>query len=397
MKKVVIANFYPVWPPMGGGQRRIFFLARELSKEFDVDLVVPERQGVNKTLQFSPTFRQTHVAVETRFRTLEQRLDQEVRMAADVAYAMHWDECQCYQQVLANRVARADVVVTAHPYSIRAILKARGDRSIPVVFDSQNVEGRGKASVLEGFNAYLDEVRAIERAALEGADCVFACSVSDAVAFEEDYGIDARRIKIIENGVDALGVPIVPSEIRDRLRAQLGLSDRLIAVFGGSYHHPNFRAAQRIVNMAQSIPQIAFVFLGSVCNHDVLKYANADNVICLGEVDESTKWMMFNAADIGLNPMELGSGSNIKMFEYAAASLTALSTSFGARGIELEPAQEFLLAELEAMAPLLSSLDFSSHDRLRAIGVRAQKKVIAVADWSVIGKRYIESFSSLTA
>lgn len=396
MKKVVIANFYPVWPPIGGGQRRIFFLARELSKEFEVDIVVPERQGFSKTLQFSPTLCQTHVAVEDRFRILEQRIDNDVRMAADVAYAMHWEECHHYQEVLADRVAFADAVVTAHPYSIRAILKARGVRSIPVFFDSQNVEGRGKASVLNGFDAYLDEVRAIERSALERADCIFACSDTDATAFAEDYGTDAKLITIIENGVDAVGVPIVPADIRDRLRADLGLSDRLAAVFGGSYHYPNFRAAQRIVDVAQSTPQIAFIFLGSVCNHDVLKYTKADNIICLGEVDESTKWMMFSSADIGLNPMELGSGTNIKMFEYAAAGLPSISTRFGVRGIALQPGQEFLLAEVQEMAPLLGGLNLLSRDRLRKIGARAQKKVAAVADWSVIGRRYLESFHLLT-
>jgi glycosyltransferase involved in cell wall biosynthesis len=396
MKNVVIANFYHVWPPIGGGQRRIFFLARELSKDFDVDIVVPERQGINKILEFSPTLRQIHVAVESRFRTFEQRLENEVRMAADVAYAMHWDECHLYQQVLADRVSSADAVVTAHPYSIRAILKARGDRSIPVVFDSQNVECRGKASVLDGFDSYLDEVRAIERSALENADCVIACSDSDSLAFAEDYGVEADRFTIIENGVDAIGVPVVSLDIRDKLRAELGLSDKLAAVFGGSYHHPNFRAAQRIVDIAPSLPQITFLFLGRVCNHDALQHASAANIICLGEVDESTKWMTFNVADIGLNPMELGSGTNIKMFEYAAAGLTAISTRFGARGIELEPGLDFLLAEVEEMPSLLGSLDFSSHDRLRKIGALAQKKVIAVADWSVIGKRYREKFCALT-
>jgi glycosyltransferase involved in cell wall biosynthesis len=397
MKKVIIANFYPVWPPIGGGQRRIFFLARELSKEFQVDIVVPERQGVSKILQFSPTLRQTHVGVEVQFRTLEQRLENEVRMAADVAYAMHWEECHHYQEVLADRVACADAVVTAHPYSIWAILKARGDRSIPVVFDSQNVEGRGKASVLDGFDAYLDEVRNIERRALESADCIFACSETDATAFAEDYGMDAKGITIIENGVDAVGVPIVAEDIRERLRVDLGLSDRLAAVFGGSYHYPNFQAVQRIVDVAQTTPQIVFIFLGSVCNHDILKYTKAENIICLGEVDESTKWMMFSVADMGLNPMELGSGSNIKMFEYAAAGLPSISTRFGARGIALQPDQEFLLAEVHEMASLLGRLDLASRGKLRKMGARAQKKVLAVADWSVIGKRYLEAFRSLTA
>jgi len=397
MKRVVIANFYPVWPVVGGGQRRIFFLARELSKAFDVEIVVPERQGFSKTLQFSHTLRQTHVAVETRFGTLERRLDSEVKSAADVAYTMYWNECHHYQSVLADRIASADAVVTAHPYSIRSVLEARGGHSVPVVFDSQNVEGRGKASVLEGYDSYLAEVRAIEREALRDSDRIFACSESDSAAFTEDYGIPSDKITIIENGVDALGVPSVSADIRDRLRSDLSLSNRLVAVFGGSYHYPNFQAARRTIDLAKATPEIAYIFLGGVCNHEDLKTCNAENIVCLGEVDESSKWMVFNMADIGLNPMELGSGSNIKMFEYAAAGLTCLSTQFGARGIGLEPVEEYLLAEVDQMAPLLNSFNAKSRDRLMDIGLRGKNKVTAIADWSVIGKRYINSFQSITS
>ena len=50
-------------------------------------------------------------------------------------------------------------------------------------------------------------------------------------------------------------------------------------------------------------------------------------------MDENTKWLLFNIGDFGLNPMEQGSGSNIKIFEYAAAGLVIVSTPFGVRGV----------------------------------------------------------------
>ena len=40
------------------------------------------------------------------------------------------------------------------------------------------------------------------------------------------------------------------------------------------------------------------------------------------------------AADIGLNPMVSGSGTNLKIPEYLAFGLAVLSTNFGARGIK---------------------------------------------------------------
>lgn len=397
MKRVVIANFYPVWPAVGGGQRRIFFLARELSKEFDVEIVAPERSGMNRTVTFSRSFRETRVVADARFRTLETRLDSEVQMAADLAYTKYWDECRQYQDVLAARLAKADVAITAHPYSIGAILQARGGRDLPVIFDSQNVEFQQKTSVLKDFPDHLDAIRKIERLALEASDLTMACSVADARAFGEEYGVDPERIVIIENGVDALGVPPVPAEVVSQLRARLGVADRLVAIFGGSYHHPNFRAVERILATAERTPDVIYVILGSVCNHPMLQDVKAQNVRCLGLVEESTKWMAFTMADIGLNPMELGSGTNIKMFEYAAAGLPAMSTEFGARGIPLEAGTEYLAVEIDEMARVLGELGVADRPRLAEIGRRARTTVTETADWSAIGRRYRDAVRGLCA
>jgi glycosyltransferase involved in cell wall biosynthesis len=397
MKRVVIANFYPVWPAIGGGQRRIFFLARELAKEFDVEIVAPERSGVSKTIEFTPSFRESRVLVEPSFRQSEVGLDEQVKMASDVAYARFWDQCLEYQNVLARRLASADVAITAHPYSIRAIDAALGERDIPVVFDSQNVECRQKVSVLKDFPEHLEVVRDIEKMALERSALTMACSVLDARGFAEEYGFDSSKVVIIENGVDALGVPSVPDDAVAQIRARLGMSDRLVAVFGGSYHHPNFRAAERILEVARELPDMVFLILGSVCNYPALQSHTSANVRCLGLVDESVKWMAFRIADIALNPMELGSGTNIKMFEYAAAGLATVSSSFGARGMPLEEGTEYLAAENADLPRVLGGLSVSDRPRLVEIGQRARNKVIQVADWTTIGRRYTQAVRKLCA
>jgi len=54
----------------------------------------------------------------------------------------------------------------------------------------------------------------------------------------------------------------------------------------------------------------------------------------------------FAASDAGLNPMTLGAGSNVKLFEYLAARLPVISTAFGARGTELQPERDYIAFEL---------------------------------------------------
>jgi len=44
---------------------------------------------------------------------------------------------------------------------------------------------------------------------------------------------------------------------------------------------------------------------------------------------------VLSCAQVALNPVQSGSGSNLKMAEYAAAGLPIVSTPFGCRGLEL--------------------------------------------------------------
>jgi glycosyltransferase involved in cell wall biosynthesis len=64
----------------------------------------------------------------------------------------------------------------------------------------------------------------------------------------------------------------------------------------------------------------------------------------------------FAASDAGLNPVTLGAGSNVKIFEYLASRLPVISTAFGARGTELLPDRDYIPFEQGELKGAISKL-----------------------------------------
>ncbi len=68
--------------------------------------------------------------------------------------------------------------------------------------------------------------------------------------------------------------------------------------------------------------------------HKDAGFALPANVELLGVIDEKRLYSVLRAADIALNPVEIGSGTNLKLVQYMAAGLAVISTETGVRGIE---------------------------------------------------------------
>ncbi len=394
-KRIVIANFCAVWPPVNGGQRRVFFLARELSRTFDVDIVTLGRPGDGRTLQLAPNLREICVAADTGFRNLEVRLHHKVSMSSDVAYALYWQHCHAYQDALSNRLAESDIVISSHPYSFYAVQAAMQGRKIPIVYDAHNCEFDEKKSILLEFPEGVEAVKDIEAAALRGSALTIACAATDAESFEQHYSVNGKDVEIVENGVDAVGVPLLEDKYVTEIRGWLGVSDRLMTVFGGSFYHPNFRAADEVLKLCRQLPQVTFVMLGGVCQYEPVRMTAYPNLIRLGQVDEDTKWLVYNLADMGLNPMTEGSGTAVKMFEYAAASLTILSTPWGARGIPLADGSEQIVREIGGWADLLKQYAAMARPERKQIGAKSREKIETTSDWSVLGRKYRDVIGGL--
>ncbi len=230
-------------------------------------------------------------------------------------------------------------------------------RGAPLVYMSQNAEyqlaadWRGRWAGLGKWLA--DELERQEARVLGAADLTICITPEDRSALLAHYPAPPDRLHVLPRGLDLDRYPILTPDERRQQRQALGLGDEVVLVFSGSYHPPNFAAAQFAQALAANLPDHCRVIIaGTVARH---LPERADPRVWL-RPDPTAPAQLLPLADIGLNPMTTGSGMNVKMLEYLAWGLPVVTTPWGARGIEGEPGSHFLIAELVDMASHISRL-----------------------------------------
>ena len=388
MASIVVASFYPAYPFFHGGQRRIFFLSRELSRDHTVTVVTLTRGGPLKYLEFEPNLTVIRVPAEQPYAELERHQLQERKVPPDVTYSAHWNQCRLYQSILGERMRTSSLAISEHPYSLHAIKDAEGDRRIPILYNAHNVEVIQKKVVLGESAESMPLIRAMEQEIIADSAALAVCTDFDRDTFISDYAVPADKVAVIANGVDCAAVPILSAEARQQCRRQLGLDGRFTALFGGSEYPPNLAAVECILSAAAQLPDITFAVLGTVCNCAGFRRVLPANVLMLGQLPEAEKWLAYVVSDLALNLVVSGSGSNVKMFEYAAAGLPILSTDFGARGTGLRPGEHYYPTGLEELAARLAELASGDRATLALVGDAGKRHVRETSDWQVIGQRY---------
>ncbi|MGH7742768.1 MAG: glycosyltransferase family 4 protein, partial [Candidatus Eiseniibacteriota bacterium] len=108
-----------------------------------------------------------------------------------------------------------------------------------------------------------------------------------------------------------------------------------------------------------------------------------------GEVDDLEPWL--HAADVGLNPILTGAGSNVKLPTYLAAGLAVVTTAYGLRGYA-ELSSLVTIADPETMAEVLS-------ERPRGWAARglAMPAAVAALAWGQLGERLGRRLEELVA
>ncbi len=147
------------------------------------------------------------------------------------------------------------------------------------------------------------------------------------------------------------------------------------------------------MQLAPQCPEIDFLIIGSSCAAFVDSPRPA-NVGLLGEVDDETKHIVLSLAQIALNPMRTGSGTNLKMLEYAAGGVPILTTEMGLRGLDFCPEKEVAVAPLEDFAAGIARLRAMSQADLEQLTGAARKRAESSFDWRQIARRFLKNISA---
>lgn len=363
--KVAVIDMQPITPAVGGGRQRLLGLYHGLGEGMDCTYVgsydwpgEPYRDQ-----QLTPGLREIVVPLSPAHHAAATRLGQSLGGATviDAAFPDHASLSPEYARVAAEHIVAADVVVFTHPWCFPALAHLLRPDQL-VVHDSQNVETLLKTEALDHLPAaepLLRLVAASELAVIQRSQLVLACSQEDAAMYTRVFDLSPAKLRVVPNG--AFTERFAGSEHLDRIapRAALGLpADRPVAIFLGSLYGPNVEAARFVASqLAPACPEVFFVVAGGV-GQALADMPRQENLLVTGPVEEAVRDGLLLCADVALNPMDAGSGTNVKMFDYMAAALPVLCTEIGARGIGTQGAspEGVVVAPLSEFAPQLRVL-----------------------------------------
>jgi len=255
---------------------------------------------------------------------------------ADVVNYVHAPKNKRLLELFRGAASISSAVVCEHAYMVGVPRAFAAD----FVYSSQNFELGLKRESLRDHprsQQLLSLVREAEAFACGAASLIIAVSESDARNFGAAYSATAP-IAVVPNGAEG-------PEVEWSLDASGAMEARPVAIFMGSAHGPNFEAAQWIATaLAPAMADIDFVILGAVAKS--LDGPFAPNVQLVGQVSSIEKSRRLYSAQVALNPMMSGSGSNVKLADYLQHGLPVVTTAFGARGYEWVSSEDVVITDL---------------------------------------------------
>ncbi len=342
--KILVVSPYPVLPLTHGGRVRTYRLATALAGAgAAVDVLCPWGPG-------EPW---------RRFRR------------EGVTFQPHFFAANVLPFILRDRFAPSLIALSAQPFGLGPRRRLRAVDAYDVIqfefcaypawmeriradtriaYSAHNVEydfWRGRTSPRVR-PRLLERMAALEQRSVHASDLVVATTETDATRLRDLYGGRAG-FAVIPNGFDESLLHLDRESVRPRARAKLGIApDETVLVFvGGPAAHNREAVAFLERELVPGLGrQTSLLLVGESAFPAGTRRRGAAVRRLRYAPDLSA---VLAAADVALNPVSSGSGSNLKLGEYLAAGLPVVTTPVGLRGFE--PLRGWLtVAELDEFA-----------------------------------------------
>lgn len=348
MKKLVSVTPYATFPPKMGGQVVIDAMNREFPElgwqidQFSMGIRKPDLKLIGRTrkLEIIPGYTELRrtdpvtVAVFSAFSS--QRLG--FLNAGKLLKKRRWTK-------LEKHLPSAQAILFESPWCYEPDVLPIPER-VPLVYLAHNAEFQF-AEVYRKHkkpfaNYVADLIERSEHQILRDADVIVPITYQDAEALSDKYHLPKSKTHVVPRGINLDRFSILYEEEKRDLRDKLGIGDQIVALFVGSAHGPNLEAAKSLIKISKQIgDEVLLIVAGRAAKH--FEGQNRKNLWFTPGVPQP----YLQIADIALNPVTTGSGLNIKMLEYFGLELPCVTTTFGARGIEGQPGEDLIIAELD--------------------------------------------------
>ena len=225
------------------------------------------------------------------------------------------------------------------------------------------------------------QIGKLERRAVRDSDLVVTCTEADGKRLAQLYG-GLNGLAVVSNGFDEGEIWGLSEHGRAEIRAELGLKpEELVILFIGGRAAHNRRAVQFLEDeLLPRLERPARLVVAGECTRP----RRSDRVLALGVVKRLRP--LLAAADVAVNPIGSGSGSNLKLAEYLAAGLPVVTTPVGLRGYES-------YAHLVTVAELGGFVEAVQNEH-RSV---AERPELAELSWTSLGQRLYAVYAELLA
>jgi glycosyltransferase involved in cell wall biosynthesis len=348
--RVLVVTPYPIRPPSHGGRARTFGLATGLAQAgADVDVLCPWRPGLPPR-----SFSADDVTCYPHF--FIGNLLPAVLPATVVPsqVALSWQPFSLGPRHRLRAVADYDLV-EFHFCAYPALMERVG-KVAKVVYAAHNVEYdyfRMQASRARIRAAMADRIWTLEQRTVRASDLVLACTNSDARRLRHLYTA-VPPIEVVPAGFEDALLNEDHEYLRQRGRASIGVtSEHVVLLFIGGPAPHNREAVDMLER--EIMPQLSRQVHLVVAGECAVPNSPADpRVHHLGFTEDLRP--IFAAADIGVNPVSLGCGTNHKVAQYLGAGLPVVTTATGVRGYE-SISDRLHVGEPRDLASIITAVD----------------------------------------
>jgi len=221
---------------------------------------------------------------------------------------------------------------------------------------------------------------------LARADQVWACSDVDAGYFRRAY--DVPRVFTIPNAIDTDEFTVEGAREGDT---------RAIVFTGTLWHPPNDQAAQSLIEISQRLSERGVrhtLYLVGQGPKAALqrKARHSPNVVVTGAVPDIKAYIA--RADVVAAPLEVGSGTKLKLLQAMSMGKPVVTTAIGAEGLELTDGLNAIVAETSDFEEHLVRLLQSPPERAR-LGAAARSHVVERFSLTALRGRMAEALGEI--
>ncbi len=386
MKRILVFCFFPAFvPPSNGGESRVFNFYKGLSKFHHVTLLTSTHLNVDEEKVYHGS------------NFIERRIPK------DVHFAKKWEELAPFSSggdlsavcitagsrfhtlmhdAYLEEYVDADIIIHDFPFTVDYDLFFGIDNKIRI-YNAHNCETLLYKSLHPASKSQpiWDIIKTAEVKILSGCDAVLYCNEGDLDEFKKLVPAPKYTSIFTPNGMS----PLLGTERNS------GGQKISSVVFIGSSHPPNVDAALHITDIiAPGLPDITFHIIGNC----LPKGTYPKNVVRHGFVDDAVKVDLLCNADLAINPMGKGSGSNIKVFDLFSYAVPVLSSEFGVRGIDAKHEENCLIAPVSEFVKIIKVWS-ERYDELQQIGIKGREFALKIYSWNVIAQKVSQALRNV--